>query len=99
MDLSLRELARKLDLSPAFISDVELGRRHPSEEVLAKMAKILGANLEDLKTYDPRVPMEDLKQISAKDPSFAVALRKIKDLSPQELERLIKKVSKKGKKL
>lgn len=29
-DLSLREFARKLGVSAAFLSDVELGRRHPS---------------------------------------------------------------------
>jgi len=37
LDLSLRELAKKLDCSPAFISDIELGRRHPSEKVLAEI--------------------------------------------------------------
>jgi transcriptional regulator with XRE-family HTH domain len=41
LDLSLRELAKKLDCSPAFISDIELGRRHPSEKVLVEIAKIL----------------------------------------------------------
>ncbi len=97
-DLSLRELAQKLDLSPAFVSDVELGRRYPSEEVLVKMAKLLGVEVEDLKSYDPRAPLEELKEISAKDPAFAVALRKIKKLSAEELENLIKKVSDKDKK-
>jgi transcriptional regulator with XRE-family HTH domain len=97
-DLSLRELAQKLDLSPAFVSDVELGRRYPSEEVLVKMAKLLGVEIEDLKSYDPRAPLEELKEISAKDPAFAVALRKIKKLTAEELENLIKKVSDKDKK-
>ena len=97
-DLSLRELAQKLDLSPAFVSDIELGRRYPSEEVFIKMAKMLGVSADELRTYDPRAPLEDLKQISAKDPAFAVALRKIKKLSAEELESLIKKVSDKGKK-
>lgn len=39
--LSLQELAEKLDCSPAFVSDIELGRRHPSEKVLIETAKIL----------------------------------------------------------
>lgn len=97
-DLSLREFATKLDLSPAFLSDVELGRRYPSEEVLLKIAKALGVAVEDLKTYDPRPPFEDLKRISEKDPAFAVALRKIKKLNATELENLIKKISDKEKK-
>ena len=41
LDLSLREFAKKLDCSPAFISDIELGRRHPSDEVLVEMARVL----------------------------------------------------------
>ncbi len=99
-DLSLREFAQKLDLSAAFVSDVELGRRYPSEEFLVKMAKVLGVDAQDLKTYDPRAPLEELKQISEKNPAFAVALRKIVDkkLSAEELESIIKKVSDKGKK-
>ena len=33
-DLSLRELALKISVSAPFLSDIELGRRFPSEEVL-----------------------------------------------------------------
>jgi len=33
--MSLREMARKLGYSAAFISDVELGRRNPNEKILA----------------------------------------------------------------
>jgi transcriptional regulator with XRE-family HTH domain len=36
-DLSLRELAKKIGVSAPFLSDIELGRRFPSEEILAKM--------------------------------------------------------------
>jgi len=99
-DSSLRELAQKLDLSPAFLSDVELGRRYPSEEVLIKMAKSLGVTVDDLRAYDTRAPLEDLKRITAKNPAFAVALRKIVDkkLSAADLESLIQKISDKEKK-
>jgi len=41
LDLSLREFARRLDCSAAFISDIELVRRHPSEKVLAEIARVL----------------------------------------------------------
>ena len=93
-DISLREFAKKLgDLSAAFVSDVELGRRFPSEEVLAKMGRILGEKVEDLKKYDSRPPVEDLKRLSASDPSFGFALRKVveKQLTAKDLLELIDK--------
>ncbi len=46
-DLSLREFAKKLGgMSAAFLSDVELGRLHPSDKVLERMAKVLGTTVE-----------------------------------------------------
>ena len=60
-DLSLRELAKRLGgMSAAFLSDIELGRRYPSDEVLAKMATQLGVTLEDMKKRDARLPMPPL---------------------------------------
>jgi transcriptional regulator with XRE-family HTH domain len=43
-DLSLRELTRKVGISSPFLSDIELGRRFPSEEILAKLAGALRAH-------------------------------------------------------
>lgn len=93
-DYSLREFARKLgDVSAAHISDIELGRRFPSEELLAKMAKLLGVSAEDLKRYDSRPPIDDLKRIAEADPSFGFALRKLvdKDVSAEDILELVKK--------
>ena len=56
-DLSLRELAKKVGISSPFLSDIELGRRFPSEEILAKLASALNVSLEDLKQYDNRKPI------------------------------------------
>ena len=92
-DLSLREFAGRLKLSPAFVSDVELGRRYPSDEVLAKMAKILGATLEDLRTLDTRATGEELKRLASTDPALGFAFRSAfdKGLTPEELRRLVEK--------
>ena len=67
-DLSVRELAKRLKVSAPFLSDVELGRRHPSEEVLARMAKNLDTMVEELKKHDSRAPVQELKRIVANDP-------------------------------
>ena len=73
--ISLRKLAEAVGKSPPFISDVELGRRFPSDEVLGSIAQVLGADFADLKKYDHRESISILKQLAQKNPSWGVALR------------------------
>ena len=79
LDLSLRELAKRLDCSPAFISDIELGRRHPSDKVLIEIAKILKVKADDLRKMDVRAPIDEIKRITHDDPAFALAFRTVID--------------------
>jgi transcriptional regulator with XRE-family HTH domain len=92
-DFSLRELARILDVSAAFLSDVELGRRYPSEELLAKIAKKLGTTLKELDAYDPRPPLGDLKRLASANPAYGFALRRMVDenVSAEELLRFVER--------
>ena len=89
-DLSLRELARKLELSAAFLSDVELGRRHPSDQVLTALSRLLGTTVEDLQSYDTRPPVQDIKRLAASDPAWGLAFRRVLDMSPEELLKIVK---------
>ena len=93
LDLSLQEFAKKLDCSPAFISDIELGRRHPSEEVLAEMARVLKVKAEELRAMDVRAPIDDIKRITLDDPTFALAFRGVidKKITANELLEFVKK--------
>ena len=90
-DLSARELAKRIGVSSPFLSDIELGRRFPSEEVLGKLAAALNVPLEDLKQYDNRGPIADLKRLMDSDPKLGVAFRtaveKLKsgELTPEDL--------------
>jgi len=86
-DLSVREFAKKIKISAPFLSDVELGRRYPSEGVLKTIAVALGTALEDLKKHDARPPVEELKRISANNPAMGFALRRVVDegVSPDKL--------------
>lgn len=99
-DYSLRELAKKLGVSAAFLSDVELGRRYPSDKVFASIALILDTKLEDLRQYDTRPTIEDLKRLTSSDPLYGVAFRKVIDgkISPQDLIDLAEKKSQRKKK-
>ncbi len=78
-DLSVRELAKRLKVSAPFLSDVELGRRHPSDQVLARLASSLQTTVEDLKKHDSRAPVRELKRIVANDPQMGFALRQVVD--------------------
>lgn len=100
-DFSLREFAEKIGKTAAFISDIELGRRYPSEGVLSDMAKVLDVVVDELKKYDPRIPVEDLRRKAELNPSYGVAFRKVADsnVSPQALIKWLSEKSKtKGKK-
>lgn len=90
-DLSLRELAKRLGgMSAAFLSDIELGRRYPSDEVLAKMATQLGVTLEDMKKRDARLPMKELKELVERNPVYGLAFRRVAEegVSPEDLMKL-----------
>jgi transcriptional regulator with XRE-family HTH domain len=92
LDLSLRELAKRLDCSPAFISDIELGRRHPSDRVLVEIARILKVKVEELREMDVRAPIDEIKRITHDDPTFALAFRTVidKKISADELLEFVK---------
>jgi transcriptional regulator with XRE-family HTH domain len=100
LDLSLRELAKRLDCSPAFISDIELGRRHPSDKVLMEIAKILKVKVEELRKMDVRAPIDEIKRVTQDDPTYALAFRTVIDnVSADELLEFArrKREEKKGK--
>jgi len=93
LDISLREFAKQLDCSAAFISDIELGRRNPSEKVLAEIARIFHVKVETLQEMDVRAPIEDIKRLTQSDPKFALAFRTMidKQVSADELLELANK--------
>jgi transcriptional regulator with XRE-family HTH domain len=86
-DLSLREFAKKLGCSAPFLSDIELGRRYPSEKLLVEIARNLGVTVDALKAHDVRPPVEKMKERIAADPRYALAFRKVidQDFTPEEL--------------
>ena len=99
-DWSGRELAKKLKVSAPFLSDVELGRRYPSDEVLERLASFLETTLDDLKKHDARAPVQELKRIAANDPAMGFALRRMidEDIKPAELITFLESHSRRKKK-
>ena len=90
-NLSLRQLAEKVKKSPPFISDVELGRRYPSEDVLEEIAKALKADFAELKKLDTRDSVPLVKKMVENNPAWGVAFRSVAEagregrLTPEEL--------------
>jgi transcriptional regulator with XRE-family HTH domain len=86
-DVSLRELAKTLGCSAAFLSDIELGRRYPSEDTLKDIAHALRVPVADLKAHDTRAPIEAVKRATEEHPLYALAFRTVLDkkISPEEL--------------
>ena len=96
-DVSLREFARRIGVSAPFWSDVELGRRHPSDKKLAVAAKELRVEAEELKSFDTRPPIQELRRLSSADPAFGVAFRRVIDegVTAEQLMKLAEDAAKK----
>lgn len=94
--LSLRELARRLEITAPFLSDIELGRRAPAEKNLALIAKELGIPLAEIQQYDHRETVSDFKAVIESNPDLALAFRtqlkqvRTGTMTPQELEKRLK---------
>lgn len=79
LDMSLREFARQIGYTAPFVSDIERGRRNPSDEVLAEIARVLCVSVEELRQRDARAPIDDIKRMAQSDPKFAMAFRTVID--------------------
>lgn len=95
-DLSLRELAKELgDVTAAHLSDIEFGRRFPSDDLLRKLAGFFKVEEKQLRALDTRPPVDELKRMAQSDPVLGLALRKLasKEISGEDILRLTKKKS------
>lgn len=93
----MRQFAGTIGITPAFMSDIELGRRFPSDEVLHKIAAELKVSFADLKSCDVRESLTDLRKLVQDNEEWGVAFRTVAEqvksgMTPQEL---MKKLSSK----
>jgi transcriptional regulator with XRE-family HTH domain len=97
--ISIRELARLTDVSAPFLSDVELGRRFPSDEVLTRLAKVFKMRVDALKQHDTRVSISSLKKLMDANPTWTFALRTVAEKATEgklTAEELLKKLNSKS---
>ena len=102
--LGLRETARHLEVSAAYLTDIEKNRRTPSDARLQELAIWLGLDIAELRSLAGRFD-DVVKQIAVQDkvtadkvPTFLRAARR---LTAEEWDQLIQKANtlsgKKGK--
>jgi transcriptional regulator with XRE-family HTH domain len=90
---SLRDVARALDLSPSYLSDIENDRRVPSTDVLKNIATLLQLDFDDLMALAGRFG-EEADRYMKRHPVAGLLFRQITEtnLSDQELRKLLKEV-------
>ena len=104
-DLALRDLGEKLKdpetgthVSAAFLSDIENGRRFPSDDLIGKIAEVLGCDAAELRKCDPRGPAREIQDLAVMNAQYAFAFRRAVDfvqdnkLTPEEFIRRVETV-------
>ena len=77
MEISQGKFAKKLDITPTYISKIERGEfPPPSEKIIKLMAKILNYNIDKLLAYADKVDSELLSIIKSEPKLYAGILRR-----------------------
>jgi transcriptional regulator with XRE-family HTH domain len=98
-DLGLREMAKKIGISPTYLSKCERDEfPPPSEDRVREIAKILGCDVDDLLARAGRVS-SDISDIIKRHPvQMAALLRTTKGMSADDINRLASEAEKVKKK-
>ena len=102
---SLREFAKKVGLSPAYLSRIENEKEPPpSEAVVERLAEALGTDKYELFSYAGRVPTEFLETFRRNPKGVASFMRRVQEVGLEsdsdweEIESTISKMKRKSPK-
>src|SRR5205823_2637773 len=89
--VSLRSLAARVRITAPYLSDIELNRRHPSERVLADLARALHASVDELRQHDPKSLLTEIQKRIDDDANYGLALRRLlsRCATAEELMRMV----------
>jgi transcriptional regulator with XRE-family HTH domain len=96
--LTLKQAAKRLGISFTYLSEIELGRRDPSDALLQRMSEVFGVAFEELCKADRRIPIESLRSAIYYCPEIGLELRRIFSsvdqgkIRPEKLARQLSKV-------
>lgn len=89
----LREMAKRLEITPAHLTDIEKGRRTPSEDLLVKIAESYQMPVAELRAGWSR-PDAIVEQVASQDALTAAKvpefLRSARGLTGDEWDQLIR---------
>ena len=93
--IGLREMARKIGVSPTYVSMIERDEfPPPAENKIKAIAEVLGLNIDELLAIAGKIP-SDLVQIIKKHPEeMAIIIRGTDAMSEEERAKTIKKIAK-----
>ncbi len=102
---SLREFAKKVGLSPAYLSRIENDKEPPpSGTVVERLAEALGADKYELFSYADKMPAEFLETFKKNPKGVASFMRRIEEIGLEsdtdwkELETSLSKMKRKNQK-
>lgn len=97
VELTLRDLAKKLDIAPSYLSDIENDRRVPSEDVLQRLASELDLAFDELMARAGRVG-DQAERYMKQNPSAGLLFRRISErrLPEEDLKKLLSQVERMG---
>jgi transcriptional regulator with XRE-family HTH domain len=90
-------MARQLDIAPAHLTDIESGRRNPSEDLLLRIATAYQMPEHDLRSAfsKPDSIVQEIASASATESQMIPQLlRSVRGLSVQQYEHLIQQARK-----
>jgi transcriptional regulator with XRE-family HTH domain len=95
---SLRQLGSQIGVTPAYVADIEAGRRLPSADLRERLAAALGIPRDELAAADTRLA-PDLREWIEERPELTSLLRSLRSLPESDMliQRLARMISRRAK--
>ncbi len=94
-EIGLREMAKRIEVSPTYLSKIERDEfAPPAEDKVKAIAKILGCDADDLLARAGRVSSDISDIIKRRPVELAALLRTAKGLSTEGVARLVQRAQK-----
>lgn len=90
-DMTLRELARRIEKSPSYVNDIEYNRRVPSEAVVRQLCEVLELDVDEMLAAAGRVG-DEAEEYLRSEPQAGVLFRKMSEahLGEGDLQKMMK---------
>jgi transcriptional regulator with XRE-family HTH domain len=89
--ITLRELARRVEVSAPYLTDLEAGRRHPGPDVLQRIAAALDVPASELEALDTRLSPETRRWVETQ-PEVARLLRTLQTSPRKRREEMLRRL-------